>query len=81
MTGVIRHVILTPVEKTQVYIPGDELKSLHRVAKQKGRRVAELIREAIRKVWLRPDPEGPVALWDGPFDGSSVDHESAFDDQ
>ena len=66
--------------KTQVYLPTDELAALHRVARQHHRRVADLIREAIRDKWLRAAPSGPVALWDGPFSGSSADHDSAFDD-
>ncbi len=74
--------MLTPMAmvKTQVYLPADELRMLHRVARAKKRRVADLVREAVRTVWLRPAPSGPVALWDGPFTGSSSDHEAAFDD-
>jgi hypothetical protein len=30
-----------------------------------GRSVADLVREAIRRIWLRPKNQGPVALWDG----------------
>lgn len=67
--------------KTQVYLPEQDLRALHRLARRESRPVAELIREAIRRVWLQPRPEGPVALWDGPFDGSSADHESAFDER
>jgi len=42
--------------------------------------VAELVREAIRDKYLRASASGPVALWDGPFAGSSRDHDSAFDE-
>lgn len=66
--------------KTQVYLPQDDLKELHRLARKKRRKVADLIRTAIQTVWLNPHPHGPVALWDGPFGGSSVDHDAAFDD-
>jgi hypothetical protein len=66
--------------KTQVYLPADDLKALHRVARQKGRPVAELVREAVRTVWLRPHPSGPVGLFDGEIHGSSADHDSAFDE-
>jgi hypothetical protein len=66
--------------KTQVYLPADELAALHRLARRSRRRVADLVREAIRRVWLRPEPGGPVALWDRPFDGSSADHDAAFDE-
>jgi hypothetical protein len=66
--------------KTQVYLHEAELAALHRLAKAKKRPVAELVREAIREKYLRQPAEGPVALWDGPFAGSSVDHDSAFDE-
>jgi hypothetical protein len=71
---------MTPVTKTQVYLPKSELSALHRIAKAKKRPVAELIREAIREKYLRATPGGPVAIWDGPFAGSSSDHDSAFDE-
>lgn len=73
--------MMTPMVKTQVYLPEKELAALHRIAKAHKRRVADLVREAIRQKWLRPTPpEGPVALWTGPFDGSSADHDAAFDE-
>lgn len=76
---------VTPMSmtKTQIYFPPSELKALHRVAKQTGRAVADLVREAVRTRWLsRPGggDAGPVALWTGPFTGSSVDHDAAFDE-
>jgi len=67
--------------KTQVYLPAEELRALHRLARRSKRPVADLVREAVRAVWLRGTPaEGPVALWRGPFRGSSVEHEAAFDE-
>jgi hypothetical protein len=66
--------------KTQVYLPEAELAALHRLAKAKKRPVAELVREAIREKYLRPPAAGPVAIWTGPFSGSSSDHDSAFDE-
>lgn len=44
---------------TQVYLRDEELEALHSVAERLGRSVAELVREAIRRVWLRPDTQGP----------------------
>ena len=72
---------MTPMSmvKTQVYLPAAELRALHRVARQKKRPVAELVREAVRAVWLREPPSGPIALFDGEIQGSSLDHDSAFD--
>lgn len=71
---------MTPVIKTQIYLPEAELAALHRIAKAKKRRVADLVREAIREKYLRDSTAGPVALWSGPFLGSSADHDSAFDE-
>ncbi len=71
---------MTRVIKTQVYLQERELAALHRLAKAKKRPVAELIREAIREKYLRQPVAGPVAIWDGPFAGSSSDHDSAFEE-
>ena len=72
--------ILTHMVKTQVYLREEELEALHRVAERSGRSVADLVREAIRKVWLRPAAEGPVGLWDGEPRRVSVDHDSIYDE-
>ncbi len=66
--------------KTQVYLREEELEALHAVARESGRSLADLVREAIRKVWLRPKKDGPVALWDGTPQRTSVDHDSIYDD-
>lgn len=79
-TGVIFNVNMTPMVKTQVYLRPEELDALHHVAARSGRSVADLIREAIRRVWLRPPSRGPVALWDGEPKRSSVDHDSIYDE-
>ena len=71
---------MTPVTKTQVYLREEDLEALHMLASRTGRSVADLIREAIRRVWLRPDPEGPVALWDGPVSYSSMQHDRIYDE-
>lgn len=73
---------MTPMRmtKTQVYFPDEELKQLHLMAQRAGRPVAELIREAVRASYLRPVAQGPVALWNAPFHGSSSDHDAAFDE-
>lgn len=86
MMGVMLSCRMTPMSmtKTQIYFPPAELAALHRVAKKTGRAVADLVREAVRTRWLSSRPVGkgggPVALWTGPFAGSSSDHESAFDE-
>jgi hypothetical protein len=81
LTGVIFGGIMTPMTKTQVYLRPDELEALHRVAARSGRSVAALVREAIRRVWLRPPPQGPVALWDGEPTRASIDHDRIYDER
>lgn len=72
---------MTPMVKTQVYLRSEELEALHAAAERSGRSVADLVREAIRRVWLRPGAEGPVAIWDGVPSRSSVDHDSIYDER
>jgi hypothetical protein len=61
--------------KTQVYLPEQDLDALHAIAKERGRSVASLIRDAILRTWLRPAKSGPVGLWDGPVGATSADHD------
>jgi hypothetical protein len=65
--------------KTQIYFPEEDLEALHRAAKRSGKSVAEMVREAVRRVWLRPPPSGPVGLWDGPVRRTSQDHDAIYD--
>ena len=64
--------------KTQIYLPEDDLKALRVTAQRLGRSMADLVREAIRQVWLRPDSifAGPVALWDGMPSRTSIEHDA-----
>jgi len=71
---------LTYMIKTQVYLREEELDALRRAAKRSGRSIAEMIRQAIREVWLRPEAEGPVALWSGVPGRTSVEHDSIYDE-
>jgi hypothetical protein len=66
--------------KTQVYLRQEELDALREIAARSGRSVAELVREAIRKVVLKPQASGPVALWDGETRRTSIQHDSIYDD-
>jgi hypothetical protein len=68
------------MEKTQVYLPKEELDALRRASARSGRSVADLVREAIRKVVLRPSASGPVAIWDGKPKRTSIDHDSIYDE-
>jgi len=73
---------MTPMEKTQVYLRKEELDALRKAAARSRRSVADLIRDAIRKVVLRPPQgEGPVAIWDGEPKRASVDHDSIYDER
>ena len=79
MTYVRMRYRLTHMTKTQVYLRPEELKALREAAKRSGRSIAELVRDAIRKVWLRPDAEGPVGLWSGKPRRTSLEHDSIYD--
>ena len=68
------------MKKTQVYLREEELEALHAAAARTGRSVADLIREAIRTVVLKPGTTGPVALWDGTPKRSSVEHDTIYDE-
>jgi hypothetical protein len=68
------------MEKTQVYLRKEELEALRQAAARSGRSVAELVREAIRRVVLKPQTEGPVAIWDGEPKRTSLDHDSVHDE-
>ena len=80
MTYVSDGTKLTHVEKTQVYLPKEELDALRQAAARSGRSVAELIRDAIRKVVLRPQATGPVAIWDGEPRRAVIEHDSVHDE-
>ena len=71
---------MTYMEKTQVYLRKEELDALREAASRSGRSVADIIREAIRKVVLKPPAEGPVALWDGEPRRTSVEHDTVHDE-
>ena len=71
---------LTYMEKTQVYLRKDELDALRKAAARSGRSVAELVREAIRTVVLKPSAAGPIAIWDGTPRRTSIEHDSVHDE-
>ena len=64
------------MDKIQVYLRREELDALRKAAAGSGRSVAELIRDAIRKVVLKPQAVGPVAIWDGEPKRASAEHDS-----
>ena len=68
------------MEKTQVYFRKEELVALRKAAARSGRSMAELIRDAVRKIVLKPPAAGPVAMWDGKPKRTAVDHDSVHDE-
>ena len=72
---------LTPMIKTQVYLREEELEALRGAAERTGQSIAEMIRQAIREVWLRPEGSGPVGLWDGQPKKTSVEHDAIYDER
>lgn len=64
--------------RMQVPLPDEGLNLLRQTAARSGRSVADLVHEAIRRVWLRPTVAGPVALWDGIPGHASIYHD--YDD-
>ena len=80
MTYVSDNIKVTYMEKTQVYLRKEELDALRRAAARSGRSVAEVVRDAIRKVVLKPLAPGPVGIWDGEPKRTSIEHDSVHDE-
>jgi hypothetical protein len=68
------------MEKTQVYLRKEELAQLREIAARSGRSVADLVREAVRKVVLKPEAKGPVAIWNGKPRRTSLEHDTVHDE-
>jgi hypothetical protein len=68
------------MEKTQVYLRKEELDELRKAAARSGRSISDLVRDAIRKVVLKPQATGPVAVWDGEPKRASIEHDSVHDE-
>ena len=79
LTYVSSGIKVTYMEKTQVYLRKEELDALRKAAARSGRSVAELVRDAIRQVVLKPQATGPVAIWDGRPKRASIEHDSVHD--
>src|SRR5260370_37350107 len=68
------------MEKTQVYLPKEELDALRKAAARSGRSMAELVREAIRKVVLKPPATGRAAIWAGQPRRPATEQDIVHDD-
>ena len=78
-THFIRGTKMTHMEKIQIYLRKEELEALRSAAARSGRTVAGLVRDAIRKVVLKPAAAGPVAICDGEAKRSSIEHDCVHD--
>jgi Ribbon-helix-helix protein, copG family len=68
------------MKKIQVYLAKEELGALRKAAARTGRSVAEVVRDAIRKVVLKPKSPGFVDIWHGEMKRTSVEHDSIYDE-
>ena len=80
LTYVGNKIKVTYMVKTQVYLRKEELDALRKAAARSGRSVAELVRDAIRTIVLKPQAAGPVAIWDGKPKRASVEHDTVHDE-
>jgi hypothetical protein len=71
---------MTYMEKIQIYLRKEELEALRIAAARSGRSVAEVVRDAIRTVVLKPPRGGPIAIWDGEPKRTSVEHDTVYDE-
>ncbi|MBI4584671.1 MAG: ribbon-helix-helix protein, CopG family [Planctomycetes bacterium] len=71
---------MTYMIKTQVYLSFEDLARLKKIAKRMKRSLADLVREAVQKTWLREIPKGPVGLWKKPASKNSNEHDSIYDE-
>lgn len=80
LTDVVGTRIMTSMVRTQIYLPEEELRSIHKIAKRNKTTVARLVRQAIRQVWLDThDTSGLVGIVKQKLSRSSVDHDSIYD--
>jgi hypothetical protein len=68
------------MEKIEIYLRKEELDALREASARSGRSVAELIRDAICKVVLKPQAAGPAAIWDGEPKRTSIEHDSVHNE-
>ena len=66
--------------RIHVSLLDEDLHLLRHIALCSGRSVADLVHEAIRRVWLWPTAAGPVALWDGIPGHASIDHDGIYEE-
>lgn len=72
---------MTYMTKTQVYLSEEDLSRLKKIARRMKRSLADLVREAVQKTWLRTDIKGPVGLWKKPAAKTAIEHDSIYDER
>lgn len=72
---------VTNMIKTPNHSPERGLRALKDTAQHSGRSVAGVVREAVRRVWLCPPLDGPVTLWDGVPNRTSIEHDAIYDER
>jgi hypothetical protein len=80
LTYVSRGIQSDAYGKIQVRLRKEEVDALRKAAARSGRSVVDVVRDAIRKVVLKPQVAGPVAIWDGEPRRTSVEHDSVHDE-
>jgi hypothetical protein len=68
------------MKKIQIHFGEEELRALRQAAEWSGKSVAEIVREAVRRVWLRPKSQGPTTLWDGEPRRTAIEHDTIYDE-
>ena len=72
--------MLPQMTTIQVNFPDEDPVTLPSLAKRTGRRVEDLVREAVRRVWLGPEARSPIALWDRTPTKTSLEHDATYDE-
>jgi hypothetical protein len=68
------------MERIEIRLRKEERAALRKAAARAGRSVSELVRDTIRKVVLKPNAGGPVAIWDGELRRTAIDHDGVPDE-
>jgi len=72
---------MTYMEKIQIYFRKEELEALRAAAARSGRSMAQIVRDAVRAVVLKPPHGGFVGIWDEEPKRCSMEHDSIYDER
>ena len=65
--------------RLQISLQEKDPNLLRHTAVRSGQSVADLVREAVRRVWLWPTASGSVALWDGIPGHALINHNVIYE--